>query len=87
MSSSLAFCSNSVRDGRNERVGRVVGSELVSGTDEPRSLLIEFDEDAQGVDAAGSALWLPFDAVASIRRDGIRLSGTVPSLTLGKSRS
>lgn len=70
-----SFDAKRVLDWDREVVGRVVGSQLSRATREPISLLVALDERAK--DRLGmeeDALWLPYDAVFSIRRDEIRLA-------------
>lgn len=79
--------SRTVRSVHNEKLGRVVASEMSSTTHEPISILVEIDHaSAAGAGAEGSAVWLSFDAVRSIRSDTLDLReplGSLVSLDVG----
>ncbi len=69
------FDAKRVLDWDREIVGRIIGSQLSPATKEPTSLLVALDErtkDRLGMEE--DALWFPYDAVFSIRRDEIRLA-------------
>lgn len=73
-SSSSPVDSKGVFDARSRLVGHVVGSESSSRTSEPTSLLVEIDSEAAkigGIDA--DSCWIPYEEIASIRRDSVQL--------------
>jgi sporulation protein YlmC with PRC-barrel domain len=78
--SSLPLGADDVVDADRQPVGRVVGSELTENTREPSHLLIEPSPDLQEAVGEERGLWVDFERIASIRRDGLVVDATIQDL-------